>query len=166
MRQTTIRLKGEELLADISGRLSLLAKAYRTEDGDTHDTEDALDDGNREMVLNTMARLFYETTNLLHPFAKLPVSGWPADNSPQGADEYAIFLQFPYERSEGQVQELSRSVHEYIVTKCVAEWLSLTLPQSDWQSWERKAQQTRERIGGLLVTPLRPERLRVRPHFF
>lgn len=166
MRQTTIRLSGEELLADISGRLSLLAKAYRTEDGDTHDTEDALDDGNREMVQNTVARLFYETANLLYPFCKSPLRSPTADGRARGADEYVLLLQFPYERSEGQVRELAPCVHDYIVQKCVAEWLSLTLPQSDWQTWEQRAQQTRERIGELLVTPLNPKRLRVRPHLF
>lgn len=166
MKESVIRLHTEELVADIGGRLSLVAASLRGDDGDTHTTEDVMDDGNREIVENIICRLVYEVMNILYPFARSPLQGGVVNDRSQAVDSYEIRLSFPRERSETQVRELCATVHEYIVDKCVAEWLSLTLPQSGWQVWEEKAQTLRERIATLLVHPLHPRRLRVRPHFY
>lgn len=168
MREKTIILETEELVCDISGKLSLVAQARRSadEEADTHAVEDILDDGNRELLENMVCRLVYEVMNLLYPFARTPVRGGMVSDRAQETERYEISLSFPHERSETQVRELCATVHEYIVDKSVAEWLSLTLPDSDWQIWEEKAQTLRERIAAILVSPLRPRTLRVRPHFF
>lgn len=168
MRDSVIRLHTEELVCDIAGKLALLAGAARGKDTDTevdtHTVEDVLDDGNRELLENMVCRLVYEVMNLLYPFARTPQRGGVVDNKAHGVERYEIWLSFPYERSETQVRELCATAHEYIVDKCVAEWLSLTWPDSNWQEWEEKAQIQRERISAVLVVPLRPRRLRVTPH--
>lgn len=172
MRKVILKYFAEELLADISTRCTLAANAAGAT-GRTiqHDALDVLDDGNREVIMNTVSRLLFECMNILYPFCKTPVrhcrGNGSDDNMSQDVDAYEIELTFPYERSETEVQQLKRCMNDYIVYKSTAEWLALTLPDTgQWQTWEQKAQEVRDELTTVLVLPLKPRTLRVRPYFY
>lgn len=172
MKKVILRYFTEELFADISTRCTLAANAAGAAGlSIQHDAHDVLDDGNRELVMNIMSRLLFECMNILYPFCKTPVrtcrGNGADDNRAQDADAYEIELTFPYERSETEVQQLKRCMNDYIMYKCTAEWLALTLPDTgQWQTWEQKAQEVRDQLATVLVLPLRPRTLKVRPHFY
>jgi len=171
-RKVILRFFADELFADISTRCTLAANAATAAGRNVqHDVSDVLDDGNRELMTNTVSRLLFECMSILYPFCKTPVRrchrNGTDDNMAQDADAYEIELDFPYERSETEVQLLKHCVNSYIVYKCVAEWLAATLPDTgQWQTWEQKAQEARDELATALVLPLRPRRMRVRPHFY
>jgi len=172
MRKVLLKYFTEELFADISTRCLLAANAATAAGKSVqHDVSDALDDGNRELIGNTVSRLLFECMNILYPFCKTPVRRCRRhgadDNTAQDVEAYEIELTFPYERSETEVQQLKRCMNDYIVYKCTAEWLALTLPDTgQWQTWEQKAQEARDELATALVLPLRPRKLRVKPHFY
>lgn len=158
----------EDLLADINGKVTMLAAGQREagQATDTHNAEDTDDDGNREILLGMIGRLVYETANMLFPWTHCQVAS-EYDNKPCETSHYRLLLRMGgHERGGTQMAELTATVHEYIVDKCVAEWLSLTLPNADWSVWESKASDLRERIVGVIALPIRPRELRVKPHFF
>lgn len=165
---TELRLLTEELFADISTRCLLAAKAAKGmgKDG-VADTADVLDDGNREVVRNIMSRLVAECVAMLHPFAKRHARRVPIDDRVDEVDEYVVELSFPMERGETEMLHLLRCAHDYVVYKCLAEWLALTLPDTgQWQAWEQKAQDVREELAAALARPLRPGALHIRPRFY
>lgn len=167
MRKVLLRYKTEELFADLSVRCGIAADAASLGGRDVHNTRDVLDDGNREVLENTLSRLMYECTNILYPFCKTPVRGGVRVNDIDETECYEVEMVFPYERSETEVEEMRRTLQEYVVLKCLAEWLALTLPDTgQWQTWETKAQETRDRLATVLVLPMRPRTLRVRPRFY
>lgn len=171
MKRIELNYITEELLVDISGRCWLAADAAETGGmKDVHNMRDVVDDGNREIILNIMSRVMYESMNILYPFCKTPIKTLRKtvsdDNRTEEAEVYVITLNFPYERSETEVQEMKRCIHDYVVYKCFAEWLALTMPESQWQVWEQKAQEVRDRLTTVLVLPLRPRTVRVRPYFY
>lgn len=157
----------ENLLADISALCGQAAAAAAAGGRDTHRTEDVLDDGGRELVAGVMSRLMYESMAVLYPFCKRPVDRRGCDTADEGRDAYVITLDFPYERSEAGIRRVRGCIHSYVVYKCVAEWLALTLPDTgQWQTWEQKAQDMHGQLTESLVLPLRPKSLRVRQHFY
>lgn len=161
-----IELKQDDLLADIANRLLVTANSMDN-DADTHNTKDALDEGNREVITGLVAKYVYECMNILFPYAKTPIRRCRCGDGGNEADVYIIRLTFERERSETQVQELRRLIHDYIVYKCYAEWLEMTLPAANtYTIWEQKAEDTRQRIASVLVLPYEPKKLRVRPYWY
>lgn len=167
MKHTTLTYHLEELLLDISNRCLIAAKAVKA-DGNSiaNDAFDVLDDGNREIVLGIIERLMFECMNILFPYASCSIDSRKHCNRPKEVQAYAMTLRFSHERSETQVMELNRTVHDYVVCKVVAEWMAMALPNANWQKWETKAQELRERIVTVLATPLYPRTLRIKPHLY
>lgn len=161
-----IELKQDDLLADIANRLLVTANSMDN-DADTHNTKDALDEGNQEVIMGMVSRQMYECMNILFPYAKTPIRRCRCGDGGNEADVYIIRLTFERERSETQVQELRRLIHDYIVYKCYAEWLEMTLPAANtYTIWEQKAEDTRQRIASVLVLPYEPKNLWVRPYWY
>ena len=166
---TEIVLKTEELYADIANRLTLTADSMEAQGGDTDlsNTKDALDDGNREIVTGLIARFVYECMNIMYPYAKTPIRECRRDDNSDEVEAYAVALTFERMRSETCLCQLARLMHDYIVYKCYAEWLAMTMPVSNIHAmWEQKAADVREQIATTLVLPYEPKRLRIRPHWY
>lgn len=170
MKRVELKFITSELFADINARCNLAANAAENvsqAERDVHDTRDVLEDGNRETIMGLMQSLVFECMNILYPFAKTPIRNVYHDNRAHDEIEaFVIVLDFDHERSETEVLQLERLVHDYIVYKTFSEWLALTMPDSQWQVWERKAQDAKTQITQVLSIPYRPKKLRITPRFF
>lgn len=167
MKHTTLTFFLDDLLVDISNRCSVAANTVKAGGKETSsDAEGVLDNGNRELVLGNIERLMFECMNILAPYASCSIVGRRHDNHPKEVEAYALTLCFAHERSDTQVRELNRTVHDYVVYKCTAEWIAMTLPDAAWQTWENKALELRDRIVTVLATPLYPRTLRIKPHLY
>lgn len=164
----TITYKVESLYADISTICVQARRAAVTaNDRDTHDVEDVLDDGNRELIMNTMSRLMYEAMNILYPFCKTPIEKTCLEDEEGEPEAYVVVLDFPYERSATEVEEVKACIHGYVTYKCAAEWLALTLPDTkQWEICEQRAQDIREQLTTALVLPMRPRIVRIKPRYY
>lgn len=166
MYSVEIDIMQDDLLADIANRLKLAAESAGS-DADLHNVTDVLDDGNREIVTGLIARYMYETMNILHPFARVPVRRCGRGRADDDADVYSITLTFGHGRSETQIQQLERLIRDYVVYRCLAEWLEMTMPGANtYTVWEQKAEDAKEQIGTCLVLPYSQKQLRVRPHWY
>ena len=137
-------------------------------DADLHTTKDVLDDGNKEIVNNLVARHVYDCVGCLYPYSKTPIERCKRRREANNdVDAYVIRLTFEHDRSETSIQQLQRLIHDYIVYRCYAEWLAMTVPQAGtYTMWENKAEEIREQITTVLVPPYNAKRLRVRPHWY
>lgn len=166
MYSVEIGIGQDVLLAEIANRLKLAADSAGS-DADLHSITDVLDDGNREIVTGLIARYMYETMNILHPFAKTPVRKYRKESDDDAVEVYGIRLVFEHERSETQIQQLERLIKDYVVYRCFAEWLEMTMPGANtYMTWERKAEDVKEQIEDCLALPYSPRQLRVRPCWY
>lgn len=164
-----IVLYANDLYADIANRLALTAESMEAQtDADLHTTKDVLDDGNKEIVNNLVARHVYDCVGCLYPYSKTPIERCKRRREANNeVDAYVIRLTFEHDRSETSIQQLQRLIHDYIVYRCYAEWLAMTVPQAGtYTMWENKAEEIREQITTVLVPPYNAKRLRVRPHWY
>lgn len=165
-----IVLYANDLYADIANRLTLTADSMeaQTEGSDLHTAKDAMDDGNKDTIDNLVARHVFDCINLLYPYSKTPIERCRHNRESENETEaYVIHLTFEHPRSETSIQLLQRLIHDYIVYKCYAEWLAMTVPQAGtYTMWENKAEEIREQITTVLVPPYNAKRLRVRPHWY
>lgn len=165
-----IVLYANDLYADIANRLTLTADSMeaQTEGADLHTAKDAMDDGNKDTIDNLVARHVFDCINLLYPYSKTPIKRCRHNRESENeAEAYVIHLTFEHPRSETSIQLLQRLIHDYIVYKCYAEWLEMTLPAANtYTIWEKKAEDTRQRIASVLVLPYESKKLRVRPYWY
>ena len=165
-----IVLYANDLYADIANRLTLTADSMeaQTEGADLHTAKDAMDDGNKDTIDNLVARHVFDCINLLYPYSKTPIKRCRHNRESENeAEAYVIHLTFEHPRSETSIQLLQRLIHYYIVYKCYAEWLAMTVPQAGtYTLWEEMAESVRVQIATALVPPYDARRLRIRPHWY
>lgn len=163
-----LRLNNEDMLAEIANRLTVTADSMEAQaPADLHNTKDVLDDGNMDIIQRLITRFVGECVDILYPFTKTPLSIIRGNANPDVIDEYVILLSFNDMRSETQVQNLKNLIYNYVVYRCYAEWLAMTMPHSrQYQLWEEKAQEVRENIVTALAMSYSPRRLRIKPHFY
>ena len=163
-------LYANDLYADIANRLTLTADSMeaQTEGADLHTAKDAMDDGNKDTIDNLVARHVFDCINLLYPYSKTPIKRCRHNRESENeAEAYVIHLTFEHPRSETSIQLLQRLIHDYIVYKCYAEWLAMTVPQAGtYTLWEEMAESVRGQIATALVLPYDARRLRIRPHWY
>ncbi|MCF0203266.1 MAG: hypothetical protein HUK08_07875 [Bacteroidaceae bacterium] len=171
--QSRIKIYTEELLQEISDRLTVSAESNSIGDIQRDTLRDITEDGNRDIITRLVHRLMFGVYDLLFPFAKEPIEPQKftelrgRDNIQRDVEAFIISLDFPFERSEISLKQLKENVHSYVVYKCVAEWMALAMPDnSQWQIWEQKANETRDIVVTSLVKPMRPKRLKVKPHYY
>lgn len=169
-RCVDIVLYANDLYADITNRLTLTADSMEAQavNADLHTVKDVIDDGNKEIIDNLVARHVFDCVNLLYPYSKTPIERCRHNRENKNeAEAYIIHLTFERSRSETSIQLLQRLIHDYIVYKCYAEWLAITVPQAGtYTMWEGKAESVREQIVTALVLPYDARQLQIRPHWY
>lgn len=170
IRCVDIVLYANDLYADIANRLALTADSMEAQGGnaDLHTVKDAMDDGNKDIIDSLVARHVFDCINLLYPYSKTPIEHCRHYRKNENeAEAYVIHLTFEHPRSETSIQMVQRLIHDYIVYKCYAEWLAMTVPQvGTYTLWEEKAESVRGKIATALVPPYDARQLKIKPHWY
>ncbi|MBQ9203463.1 MAG: hypothetical protein IJ155_04385 [Prevotella sp.] len=154
-----LRFKREELLYDIGNYSYVEGDIMQTQDEhERHQVIDVVEDGNVDRVTRVLDLAFAQCVELCYPYSKVPVEdGTELDDTKSEPSVYELRLRLPDGFSQTTVTLLEKLIHELLVYKVMADWMSITKPTSK-QNWEEKIQE----IEGQVIGTLNCRRGRVR----
>lgn len=153
-RAATLVFKRAELLYD--------AKNYSFVEGDImtagdehvrHQVQDIGESGNVDRVTRILNLAHAECVEMLYPYTKeeLQEELDELDDILKESDEYRIELTLPATFSLTTVKLLEHLLHEYMVCRVLADWMSITNPSSQ-ANWETKLKSQKDKIQTSLVS--------------
>lgn len=141
-----LTFKTNELLYDIAN-YSYVEGDIMSEDNihAQHHTQDIIAEGNIDRVYRVLGLSHAEVTEMLYPYSKSLELSSKLDNIETQPGEYEIVLKLTEGFSETTLQLLRHLIHEYMVSAVLADWLSITNPNSA-PNWEAKKEALKHRI--------------------
>lgn len=97
------------------------------------------EEGNVDRVTRILAVVHAAVIELLYPWTKCEPVEEEIDNILSAPEEYVVELHVPESVSRTTMQLLSRLIHEYMVYRVLADWLSITNPDAA-ANWAAKAE--------------------------
>lgn len=158
VRTKTVRmvLKREELLYDIKNNAYVEGDVMQVKDEhDRHQVQDIGEEGNIDRVTRMLDLAHAECVEALYPYTKEVVEAeTELDDIPSfvlkeseeeetESTDYEIFLLVPDDYSKTTIKLLVKYIHEYMVCRVLADWLSITKPSSS-ANWQGKADEMME----------------------
>lgn len=156
----------EELLYDIRN-LAYVEGDTMGEDKEhsRHQVTDICEEGNIDRVLRVIGTAFSECVETLYPYTKEALCGlnsWHTDIPQTDCTEYSIPLDVPTGFSGTTLRLLEKLVHEYMVSRALADWMSIVKPEAE-ERWTRKYEAIRGKIRSCLTSRSGRTRRRMRP---
>lgn len=145
-KSTTLRFLYQELLYDIKNYCYI--ESDQMPEGDEHSrhqVSDVGEAGNVDRVNRVLALAFHDIQETLYPYTKRNICCVDEYNNLYTQESYDLELTLPKDFSETTLELLKHLIHEYMVSKVVADWMSIVKPSSK-ENWEQKAVQMRQRI--------------------
>lgn len=103
------------------------------------------EEGNVDRVSRILAVVHAAIIEMLYPYTKAEPIEEEIDNCLYAPDAYEIELNVPTAMSRTTLHLLSRLIHEYMVYRVLADWLSITNPEAA-ANWLEKAEATEKEI--------------------
>lgn len=128
----------QNLLYDIENYAFVEGDVMRTDNEHAkHQVFDIAQDGNIDRVNRILDLAHAECIEMMYPYTKEPCDSEEVqDNSLSVKEQYQISMLVPDDFSKSTVSLITKLVHEYMVCRVLADWMSITNPssQSNWQS--------------------------------
>lgn len=159
-----LSFKREELLYDAKNYSFIEGDIMKTDDEHArHQVFDIGENGNVDRVTRVLNLAHSECVELLFPYTKCEISevGMLDDTLTEPAS-YDITLYLPKYFSMTTVQLLRNLIHEYLVCKVLADWMSITNPNSQ-KNWEDKFGELKRKIQTSLVSRRGKIRRKLKP---
>lgn len=129
-----------------------------------HQFQDIADEGNMDIVTRFMNKAYAEVLELLYAYTKDSLPGiYCDDNTNDRYDVYRIFMNVPQAMSRHSIELLKEQIHEYIVSRVLAQWAIMTLPESA-SIWVAKSEDIKNEIK--TTHNKRMHRVRIRKSIF
>ena len=118
-----------------------------------HQVFDITQEGNIDRVTRVLNLAHAECVEMLYPYTKteIPDTQEAIDNVLTAPEEYHIVLNLPDGFSLITVKLLTHLIHEYLVCRVLADWMSITNPSSQ-ANWEEKFRELEMKIRTSLVS--------------
>ncbi|MBQ7462436.1 MAG: hypothetical protein IJS63_09330 [Bacteroidaceae bacterium] len=151
MRQFTkeaiLHFEREQLLYDIKNYCFIEGDLMeRNDEHAKHQTFDVGEEGNIDRVTRVLDVAFASCVELCYPYSKKELKDYTSrDNELEEEDEYVLRLKLPNGFSSTTIDLLEKLIHEYMVYKVVADWMSITKPESK-ATWQEKIEETAGQI--------------------
>jgi len=131
-KRATLRFERKELLADIKNEAYIEWDATNKERGhDKHLIADVCEEGNIEKVTRKLDLTFAHAVELCFPYTKKWVRPRSSrDNEYEEEEEYVMFMEVPSTFSETTLDYLEELIHNLLVATVLADWFSVTKPES------------------------------------
>jgi hypothetical protein len=145
----TVRLKflRSELLYDIKNYAFVEADVMGEErQHGQHVLAEIGEEGNVDRVNRILAVVHAAAIEMLYPYTKVEPQEEEIDDIMITPESYDIEMQVPLSMSRNSLLLLSRLIHEYMVYRVLADWLSITNPEAA-ANWMMKAEATETEIG-------------------
>ena len=151
--QAVLTFKREELLYDIENYAYIEGAVLprETDPHNRHMVADAGQDGNVDRISRVLDVEFATMKEMLYPYTKHEIHNAELDNSLREPGTYGMILNVPADFSQTTLILLEKLIHEYLVCKAVADWMSITNPQKA-PVWEKKAEEAETKLRENLLT--------------
>ena len=163
-KQATLRFDRNELLNDI--KVNAYAEwetMKRDNEHDKHMVADIAEKGNIERVTRVLDLTFANAVELCFPYSKRLVRHRSnRDNEYEEEDEYVMLLTVPDTFSETTLTLLEKLINELLVSTVLADWLSITKPESA-ANWAKKAAAQEMEITFALTHRCKPIKRKISP---
>ena len=164
-KDATLTFKRAELIYDASNYS--FVEADILPEGDEcrrHQVFDIGQDGNVDRVTRVLNMAHAECVEMLYPYTKeeIPDEQEALDDVLTEPEVYEIKLTLPETFSLTTLRLLEELIHEYLVCRVLADWMSITNPESE-ANWQRKFTTLREKIRTALVSRTKMIRRKLSP---
>ena len=136
----TLTFKRKELIYDAENYSFVEGDIMKADDEHArHQVFDIAAEGNIDRVTRVLNLAHAECVEMLCPYTKseIPDTQTALDDVLTAPEAYDIVLNLPMGFSMTTVQLLKHLIHEYLVCRVLADWMSITNPGSQG-NWEEK----------------------------
>lgn len=164
-KAVTLTFKRKELIYDAENYSFVEGDIMKTDDEHArHQVLDIAAKGNIDRVTRMLNLAHAECVEMLFPYSKKEIPEWleATDNVMAVPEEYYIVLNLPEGFSMTTVELLTHLIHEYLVCRVVADWMSITNPDCK-ENWEEKFKGIRTRIQTSIVSRTEKIRRKLKP---
>lgn len=163
MLNVTLAFKREQLLYDIKNYAYVESHVMPPDaEHAKHMVADVGEEGNVDRVTRVLDLGVSMCRELLYPWAKKDIGKTEYDDTLQEREQYQIEMNVPSTMSQTTLTLVERQIHEYLVCRGVADWLSITNPAKS-ETWLAKAAEAESEIRVAIHS--RMQRTRIRQHF-
>lgn len=127
-----------------------------------HMVKDIGEEGNVDRVTRVFELEIARCREMLYPYTKHDVHKPVLDNKFKELESYGIVMHVPLTFSQTTLVLLERLVHNYLVDKALADWMSITNPGKT-ETWLAKAAEAESEIRTTINS--RMKRSRIKPHW-
>ncbi|MCM1079099.1 MAG: hypothetical protein NC344_05660 [Bacteroidales bacterium] len=160
-----LSFKRDELLYDAGNYSYVEGDIMKAEEEHArHQVFDIVQDGNVDRVTRVLNLAHLECVEMLFPYTKNEIQsdGCMLDDKLTEPESYDITLLLPKYFSMTTVQLLKDLIHEYLVCRVLADWMSITNPSSQ-KNWEEKIDYLKTKINTSLVSRRGKIRRKMKP---
>lgn len=166
-KDTVIMLsfKRKELLYDIENYSFVEGDIMKTDNEHAqHQVFDVGQEGNVDRVTRVLNLAHSECVEMLYPYTKEDIldGGGALDDTLKEPEVYDIILSLPNGFSMSTVRLLKDLIHEYLVCRAVADWMSITNPGSQ-ENWEVKLESLKRKMQTSLMSRCGKIRRKLKP---
>lgn len=161
----TLTFKRSELIYDAANYSFVEGDIMKAdEEHARHQVFDIAEKGNIDRVTRVLNLAHAECVEMLYPYTKEEVAeGQTAlDDVLNAPEEYSIVMNLPVGFSLTTVKLLEHLIHEYLVCRVLADWMSITNPSSE-RNWEEKFKSLKTKIQTSLVSRAGKIRRKLKP---
>lgn len=164
-KEATLTFKRAELIYDASN--CSYVEGDIIPEGDEcrrHQVCDIGQEGNVDRVTRVLNTAHAECVEMLYPYTKeeIPDGREALDDVLKEPETYEIRLTLPVTFSLTTLRLLEELIHEYLVCRVLADWMSITHPESE-AKWEKKFSTLRNKIRAALVSRTGKIRRKLKP---
>jgi hypothetical protein len=161
--EAVLSFKRNQLLYDIANCAYIEGHVMETENTHRHHmVQDVAEEGNVDRVTRVLDLNVAKCREMLYPFIKHEIHRHELDDILKETPVYGMVLKVPQDFSQTTLNLLERLIHEFLVCKSLADWMSITNPDKA-QTWDIKAQEAERGIRSGILSRLRRVRRRSHP---
>lgn len=164
-KPVTLTFKRSELLYDAANYSFVEGDIMKADDEHArHQVSDIAQKGNIDRVTRVLNLAHAECVEMLFQYTHEEIADKQEalNDVLTSPEEYHIVLQLPNSFSFTTVKLLQNLIHEYLVCRVLADWMSITNPSSE-ANWERKFESLRSKITTSLVSRTGKIRRKLKP---
>ncbi len=164
-KAVTLTFKRSELIYDAENYSFVEGDIMKADDEHArHQVFDIGQNGNIDRVTRVLNLAHAECVEMLFPYTKteIPDTQTALDDVLTAPEAYDIVLNLPIGFSMTTVQLLKHLIHEYLVCRVLADWMSITNPSSQG-NWEEKFREMKSKIQTSLVSRTGKMRRKCKP---
>lgn len=164
-KPVTLTFKRQELIYDAANYSFVEGDIMKADDEHArHQVSDIAQKGNIDRVTRVLNLAHAECVEMLFPYTHEEIADKQEalNDVLTSPEEYHIVLQLPNSFSFTTMKLLQNLIHEYLVCRVLADWMSITNPSSE-ANWERKFESLRSKITTSLVSRTGKIRRKLKP---